>query len=168
MGRLQAYGYSSGSGRGDRRGSRLARLRKGKIALELATGRGSRCRRRTSSTCRASWPGAVVDGLDAIWALRMIKSSAEAEVMREVCDHTCEAFRIGFEALRGGMTEREPRRDHPRRDGDMDELAAGLHRHPLRRLKYTMMNVPPFDKVMEPGDLIVVDGGAFRHYFGAT
>jgi Xaa-Pro aminopeptidase len=102
----------------------------------------------------------LVDNAEAIWALRMIKSPAEIEVLRQVCAHTCDAFQVGFEALRGGMTERELA-------GIMfAEMAARTRFRPgfigIRsgRLKYTMMNVPPFDKVMEPGDLVVVDGGA--------
>ena len=110
---------------------------------------------------RTSWTAPT-----RIWALRMIKSSAEAEVMREVCDHTCEAFRIGFEALRGGMTERErsPGSSSPRWRGGRTRGRASIG---IRsgRLKYTMMNVPPFDKVMEPGDLIVVGGAHLRDYW---
>jgi Xaa-Pro dipeptidase len=102
----------------------------------------------------------LVDNAAAIWALRMIKSPAEIEVMREVCAHTCEAFRVGFEAMRGGMTERELA------GTILTEMAARTQFRPgfvgIRSgtLKYAMMNVPPFDKPLEPGDLVVVDGGA--------
>lgn len=102
----------------------------------------------------------LVDNAEAIWALRMIKSAAEIEVMREVCHHTCEAFRVGFEAMRGGMTERELA------GIIFAEMSARTNYRPgfigIRSgpLKYTMMNVPPFDKPFEPGDLVVVDGGA--------
>jgi Xaa-Pro aminopeptidase len=102
----------------------------------------------------------IVDGAPALWALRQIKSTAEIDVMRQACTATCASFQVGFEALRGGMTERE--------------LAAVIYAEMARqtgfrpgfvgirsgRLKYAMMNVPPFEKVIEPGDLVVVDAGA--------
>jgi Xaa-Pro aminopeptidase len=136
-------------------------LAKGRLGLEL--GYGTRIGMSQADYLQLAGllgDADLVDNADAIWALRMIKSPAEIEVLREVCAHTCDAFQVGFEALCGGMTERELA-------GIMfAEMAARTRFRPgfigIRsgRLKYTMMNVPPFDKVMEPGDLVVVDGGA--------
>jgi Xaa-Pro aminopeptidase len=142
-------------------------LGKGRIALELGYGTRVAMSQADFSHLEELLSGAdVVDGSDAIWALRMIKSTAEAEVMREVCDHTCEAFRVGFDALRGGMTERELAGIILAEMARLTNSRPGFIGIRSGRLKYTMMNVPPFDKVMEPGDLIVVDGGAhLRDYW---
>ncbi len=101
-----------------------------------------------------------VDNAEAIWALRMIKSHAEIEIMREVCEQTCEAFRVGFEAMRAGMTERELAGIIFAEMASRTQFRPGFIGIRSGRLKYTMMNVPPFDKPLEPGDLVVVDGGA--------
>ena len=107
-----------------------------------------------------------VDNAEAVWALRMIKSPAEIDIMREVCDHTCEAFRVGFEAMRGGMTERELAGIIFAEMASRTNFRPGFIGIRSGRLKYTMMNVPPFDKPLEPGDLVVVDGGAIvRDYW---
>jgi Xaa-Pro dipeptidase len=102
----------------------------------------------------------LVDNAEAVWALRMIKSPAEIEVLREVCAHTCDAFQVGFEALHGGMTERELAGVIFAEMAFRTRFRPGFIGIRSGRLKYTMMNVPPFDKPMEPGDLVVVDGGA--------
>lgn len=102
----------------------------------------------------------LVDNADAVWALRMIKSPAEIEVIREVCGHTCEAFRVGFEAMRGGMTERELAGIIFAEMASRTNFRPGFVGIRSGKLKYTMMNVPPFDKPLEPGDLVVVDAGA--------
>jgi Xaa-Pro aminopeptidase len=102
----------------------------------------------------------LVDNAEAIWALRMIKSPAEIDVLREVCAHTCDAFQVGFEALCGGMTERELAGIMFAEMASRTKFRPGFIGIRSGKLKYTMMNVPPFDKPMEPGDLVVVDGGA--------
>jgi Xaa-Pro dipeptidase len=102
----------------------------------------------------------LVDNSEAIWALRMIKSQPEIDVMREVCEHTCEAFRVGFEAMRGGMTERELAGIIFAEMASRTNFRPGFLGIRSGKLKYSMMNVPPFDKPLEPGDLVVVDGGA--------
>ena len=102
----------------------------------------------------------LVDNSQAVWALRMIKSPAEIEVMREVCLHTCEAFRVGFEAMRGGMTERELAGIILAEMASRTNFRPGFIGIRSGTLKYGMMNVPPFDKPLAPGDLVVVDGGA--------
>ena len=102
----------------------------------------------------------LVDNAPAVWALRMIKSPAEIEVMREVCEHTCQAFAVGFEAMRGGMTERQLAGIILAEMASRTNFRPGFIGIRSGPLKYTMMNVPPFDKPLEPGDLVVVDGGA--------
>lgn len=105
------------------------------------------------------------DASDLLWKLRMIKSAGEIEVMRRVCKDTCNAFQVGFEAAKNGMTERELA------GIIFSEMSLLTNWRPsfigIRsgKAKYSMMNVTPFDKPMEKGDLVVVDGGAYyRNY----
>jgi len=100
------------------------------------------------------------DAAPAVWALRMIKSPAEIEVLRQVCQDTCDAFEVGFEALQAGMTERELAGLIYAEMARRTTFKPGFIGIRSGRLKYGMMNVPPFDKPIEPGDLVVVDGGA--------
>lgn len=136
-------------------------LERGRLGLELGYGTRLAMSQADYLELAGRLNGAeLVDNAEAIWALRMVKSPAEIQVMREVCDHTCEAFRVGFEAMRGGMTERELA------GIIFAEMAARTNYRPgflgIRsgKVKYTMMNVPPFEKPFQPGDLVVVDGGA--------
>lgn len=107
----------------------------------------------------------VVDGADAIWRTRAIKSDLEAEAMRRVCAATDRAFEEGFAALREGMSEREIAAimyaRMARETGEQPEFM--MVRSGKR--KYGMSNVPPFDKKVEKGDLVVVDAGArYKNY----
>jgi Xaa-Pro aminopeptidase len=102
----------------------------------------------------------LADGAPAVWALRMIKSPAEIEVIRQVCLDTCEAFQVGFDALHAGMTERELAGVIYAEMARRTNFKPGFIGIRSGRLKYGMMNVPPFDKPIEQGDLVVVDGGA--------
>jgi Xaa-Pro dipeptidase len=136
-------------------------LQKGRLGLELGYGTRLAMSQADYLQLAGLLNGAqLVDSADAIWALRMIKSPAEIAVMREVCVHTCEAFRVGFEAMRGGMTERELAGIIFAEMASRTKYRPGFLGIRSGRAKYRMMNVPPFDKPLEPGDLVVVDGGA--------
>lgn len=107
----------------------------------------------------------VVDAADAIWRTRAIKSDLEAEAMRRVCAATDKAFEEGFAALREGMSEREIAgimyARMARETGEQPEFM--MVRSGKR--KYGMSNVPPFDRKVEKGDLVVVDAGArYKNY----
>lgn len=138
-----------------------AGIKKGRIGFELGYGTRFNASQNDFALLSSLLDRAkIVDASEAIWALREIKSPAEIDMMRFVCEQTCEAFRVGFEAMRGGMTERELAgiifAEMSLRTG----FRPGFIGIRSGRLKYTMMNVPPFDKPLEPGDLVVVDGGA--------
>ncbi len=108
----------------------------------------------------------TVDAGEAIWELRSIKSPAEIEVMRRVCMDTCDAFKVAFEAICGGITERELAGIILAEFARRTNFRPGFIGIRSGKLKYTMMNVPPFDKRLEPGDLVVVDGGAtYKDYW---
>ena len=49
----------------------------------------------------------IVDGCDAIWELRSVKSPAEIERMRKAAQLSARGVKAGFEALRPGMTEKQ-------------------------------------------------------------
>ncbi len=136
-------------------------LDSGRLGLELGYGTRIAMSQADYIQLAALLDGAeLVDNAEAIWALRMIKSPAEIEVMREVCAHTCEAFRVGFEAMRAGMTERGLAGIIFAEMALRTNFRPGFVGIRSGTLKYTMMNVPPFDKPLEPGDLVVVDAGA--------
>jgi len=141
-------------------------LSKSRIGMEFGYGQRIGMAQEDLQKLLEGLPGVTaVDASDLLWKLRMIKSPREIEIMRKVCQDTCKAFQVGFETARAGMTEQE---------------LAGIIFSEMSRLtnwrpsfigirsgktKYPMMNVPPFDKPMEKGDLVVVDGGAYyRNY----
>jgi Xaa-Pro dipeptidase len=108
----------------------------------------------------------LVDASDLLWQLRMIKSPREIEALRKVCHATTRAFAAGFAALRAGVSEKEVAgimfaemaRETNERPGFI-MVRSGLR-------KYPMMNVQPFDKPIECGDLVVVDAGAvYKDYW---
>lgn len=108
----------------------------------------------------------LVDAAEAIWELRMIKSPAEIDAMKRVCNDTCDAFTVAFGAIHGGMTERDLAGIILTEFARRTRYRPGFIGIRSGKLKYTMMNVPPFDKKLEPGDLVVVDGGAtYKDYW---
>lgn len=109
------------------------------------------------------------DASDLLWELRMVKSPREIEVMRELCLATCEAYRRTFESARENMTERELAgvlfAEMSRLTGYRPGFI-GIRSGPV---KYPMVNVPPFDKPIQRGDIVLVDAGAtYRDYWSDT
>jgi Xaa-Pro aminopeptidase len=106
-----------------------------------------------------------VDASALIWDLRMIKSPLEIDAIRKACKATDKAFEIGFNSIRPGMTERDLA------GIILAELALQTGEMPgfimvrSGKLKYGMVNVEPFEKPIEPGDLVVVDIGANYKYY---
>ena len=108
----------------------------------------------------------LVDGSDALWNVRMIKSAREIDALRKVCDATTKAFEDGFAVLYDGMSEREIAGVMFARMAAETNDRPGFVMVRSGRRKYPMMNVLPFDKPMNRGDLIVVDAGAvYRDYW---
>ena len=143
-------------------------LAKGRIGMEMGYGTRINMSQADFETLKSLLPDVeVVDGAETIWELRMIKSPAEVEVMRRVCQDTCTAYQAAFEAIRGGMTERELAGILLTEMARLTSFRPGFVGIRSGKLKYAMMNVPPFEtKRLEPGDLVVVDAGAtFRDYW---
>ncbi len=144
------------------------RLDRGRIGMEMGYGTRINMSQADFEMLKSLLPEVkAVDGAEAIWELRMIKSPAEVEVMRRVCQDTCDAYQVAFSAIHGGMTERELAGILMAEMARLTNYRPGFVGIRSGRLKYTMMNVPPFEtKRLEPGDLVVVDGGAtFRDYW---
>ncbi|HVU14109.1 MAG TPA: Xaa-Pro peptidase family protein [Phototrophicaceae bacterium] len=139
----------------------------GKIGLELGYGERVGMSQDDFKELLNKLSGATfVDAGPLLWDLRIIKSPREVEMMRKVCDATDKAFARGFKALFAGMTEREL-------GGEiMAELSTQTNELPgfimvrSGEMKYGMVNVSPFEKPMQPGELVVVDvGGNFNYYW---
>jgi Xaa-Pro dipeptidase len=80
----------------------------------------------------------IVDGCDAIWEIRSIKSPAEIARLRQAANISAKGVRAGFEALKVGMTEKQV--------ADIMTLAMWA-------------DGMPTDYVIQRGDLVQFDGG---------
>jgi Xaa-Pro aminopeptidase len=141
-------------------------VEKGLIGFELGYGQRVAMSQEDFDTLKAGLPDAtIVDAGPLLWDLRMIKSQFEIEALRKVCDATTKGFERGFSSITAGMTERELA------GIIMSELALQTNELPgflmvrSGKSKYGMVNVDPFEKTMEPGDLVVVDVGANYKYY---
>ncbi len=136
-------------------------LTSGRIGMELGHGMQMLMSHANFNSLVASLPDAkFVDGADLLWELRKIKSPLEIEAMRRVAAATTAAFESGFAALHEGMTERELA-------GIMfARMAQETNEKPVFMMvrsgpsKYAMVNVKPFDKTLNKGELVIVDAGA--------
>ena len=106
-----------------------------------------------------------VDVGPLMWELRMFKSAREVEKLRVAADATTRAYEKAFAELRPGMTERELGSlllsEMVLQTGEMPGfimVRSGIE-------KYGMVNVEPFERAIQPGELIVVDAGANYHYY---
>lgn len=136
------------------------------LGLELGYGQRVGMSQSDFSGLRERLTGVnLTDAGPLIWQLRKIKSSAEIDALRAACDATTRGFKRGFDALHAGMTERELSAII------LSELSLASGEIPgflmvrSGRQKYGMINCEPFEKPMEPGDLVVVDVGANYHYY---
>lgn len=102
----------------------------------------------------------IIDATDLLWKLRMIKSKAEIEALKKACDATNEAFRVSFESLRPGMTERELGTIAYVTMTEQTGYRPSFVMIRSGPKKYDMVNCPPFDKEIEKGDILVLDLGA--------
>lgn len=138
----------------------------GTIALELGYGMRVGMSQDDFADMRGKLSDAkLVDASNLLWDLRMIKSPLEIASLRKACDATNKAFERGFAAVKPGMTERELA------GIIMSEISLETNEPPgflmvrSGTLKYGMINVTPFEKPMQPGDLVVVDVGANYNYY---
>jgi Xaa-Pro aminopeptidase len=105
----------------------------------------------------------LVDCGGLLWELRMIKSPREIQCLTEACKITYQAFKVAFESMREGMTERELLQiaylEMIKLGGFDDPLFAFLHiRSGPERQR--IGDPRPTDKKIKKGDLVGFDGGA--------
>ncbi len=141
-------------------------VEKGVLGLELGYGqRVSMSQEDYNDLLSRLSDATIVDAGPLLWDLRMIKSHLEVEALRKACDATSKGFEKGFGAMRAGITERELA------SIILSELALQTDEVPgflmvrSGELKYGMVNVEPFEKTLNPGDLVVVDVGAKYKYY---
>lgn len=132
-----------------------------RIGMELGYGQRIAMSQTDFNQLRETLPKLqICDASELLWDLRMIKSPREIAIMREVCEATCKAYEVGFAAAKEGMTERELAGIMMTEMARLTNFRPGFIGIRSGRTKYPMMNVPPFNKPMERGDLVVVDAGA--------
>jgi len=108
----------------------------------------------------------IVDGSPAIWDLRRIKSPAEIERIRYICQLTSEGFEALTGKLRIGDSEREAvrklRLDLTERGCDSIPFMPGVSGPG----GYSQVIIGPGDKRLESGDVLFIDTGAmYDGYF---
>jgi Xaa-Pro dipeptidase len=131
-----------------------------RIGLELGFGQRLGMSPRELEQFRSLLPGAeIVDAASALWATRAVKSAAEIDLLRRACEISCQGVRAGFEVMRAGMTEQEAHRVmveamiHEGAEEVWLTFGSGAK-------GYAAFNSYPSDRVLEPGHLVWVDGGA--------
>jgi Xaa-Pro aminopeptidase len=84
------------------------RLTKAKVGLEIGPHDRPGMSLPFLKALQESLPGVEwVDSSEVMKRVRMIKSPLEIEKFRTACNITCQAFKIGLDSLREGMSERE-------------------------------------------------------------
>jgi Xaa-Pro aminopeptidase len=136
-------------------------LTHGTIGLELGYGQRIAMSQADYVTLTIGLPDVnFVDESDLLWQLRTIKSPREVEAIRKVCAATTAAFESGFAAMRAGMTEKELAGIMFARMAQETNERPGFMMVRSGTRKYGMVNVTPFDKPLNKGELVVVDAGA--------
>lgn len=111
-------------------------------------------------------PGATwVDGAQAMWDVRAIKSPAELEYMRHACQINMSAFDTAFRRITPETTERELaaylRTAIAEQGGELGFMAPCL-----TPAAYHTMSSMPSNRLLEPGKLIWTDlGSRFNMYW---
>lgn len=110
----------------------------------------------------------ISDAADIIWKLRMIKTDAEIEVIRNICKATCEAETASFESLRPGMTEREFLKivylNLVEKSGGFPPAFALLRSGPQN---CRMINAVGNNKIIKKGELVLLDAGTTYYEYPA-
>jgi Xaa-Pro dipeptidase len=100
----------------------------------------------------------IVDGCDAVWELRSVKSAAEIARMRTAAQLSARGVKAGFEALKPGMTEKQV----------VDVMTSVMCAGGATEQKFNALYAGPramwadgmpTDYVIQRGDLVQYDGG---------
>ena len=108
----------------------------------------------------------IVDGSDAIWEMRMIKTNAEVERIKHICSIASDAYYDLPSILNIGDTEREAvnklKIDIINRGADNVPFMPGIS----GKGGVSQIVCGPSDKVIENGDILFIDtGSTFDGYF---
>ena len=108
----------------------------------------------------------IVDGSDAIWEMRMIKTNAEVERIKHICSIASDAYYDLPSKLNIGDTEREAvnklKIDIINRGADNVPFMPGIS----GKGGVSQIVCGPTDKVIENGDILFIDtGSTFDGYF---
>ena len=108
----------------------------------------------------------IVDGSDAIWEMRMIKTNAEVERIKHICSIASDAYYDLPSKLNIGDTEREAvnklKIDIINRGADNVPFMPGIS----GKGGVSQIVCGPSDKVIENGDILFIDtGSTFDGYF---
>ncbi|MBI3941569.1 MAG: aminopeptidase P family protein, partial [Chloroflexi bacterium] len=138
---------------------RYMRLDGGVIGMELGADIHLHMGQTHFEMLRQGLPQAqIVDGSDAIWEIRSIKSQAEIERMRKAAQISARGVKAGFQALKPGMTEKQV----------MDVMTARMCAEGASELRFNALYAGPramwadgmpTDYTVRRGDLVQFDGG---------
>ena len=103
---------------------------------------------------------AIVDASMLLWSLRMIKSPAEIELMRQSSAVTSAAFAAGFSAARPGMTDAELCQVCATTMVEQGAERPGFILVTSGPKNYHVLSGKPTDRKLERGDMIWIDMGA--------
>ena len=108
----------------------------------------------------------IVDGSDAIWEMRMIKTNAEVERIKHICSIASDAYYDLPSKLNIGDTEREAvnklKIDIINRGADNVPFMPGIS----GKGGVSQIVCGPSDKIIENGDILFIDtGSTFDGYF---
>lgn len=132
-----------------------------RVAALLAAARGHRTRHG------ATVPDRIVDPRSVLEDLRIVKTPAELDALRRACEISAAAHAEAMRYARPGMSEREVqaavqfvcRAMGSERDGYPPIVASGVNA--------TILHYTENDRLMEAGDLLLVDAGAEYRYLTA-
>ena len=148
--------------------SNLENLKKtfGQIGLELGSEIALRMPVRDFIKLKEIVNTNLVDGSDAIWDMRMIKTNEEIKKIKFICSIASDAYNALPSTLSMGNTEREA--VHKLK---MDILSRGADSVPFMPGISGQGGVPqivcgPTDRILEDGDILFIDtGSTFDGYF---
>ena len=148
--------------------SNLENLKKtfGQIGLELGSEIALRMPVRDFIELKEIVNTNLVDGSDAIWDMRMIKTNEEIKKIKFICSIASDAYNALPSTLSIGNTEREA--VHKLK---MDILSRGADSVPFMPGISGQGGVPqivcgPTDRILEDGDILFIDtGSTFDGYF---
>ena len=148
--------------------SNLENLKKtfGQIGLELGSEIALRMPVRDFIKLKEVVNTNLVDGSDAIWDMRMIKTNEEIKKIKFICSIASDAYNALPSALSMGNTEREA--VHKLK---MDILSRGADSVPFMpgisgQGGVSQIVCGPTDRILEDGDILFIDtGSTFDGYF---